>query len=519
MNKKRVLFLYVFAQLAILKQASAQQSYNPSKLFSIESLQEDFTVLRKILETAHIGLYRYMTKTSADSLFGAQYSQLNRPMTELEFLRIVNPVMTAIRDEHTFVLPSTGYWDSQIGQTVYSGNSSQSKAKLFPFFVKIIDQQIYIDNNLCSDATIPDGTEIVSVNGKTSKELLATLLPTVHTNGFVETFRYRNLEQFSLTQTYNRFMVNYALYIGSPDNFQLTIQRPGKNTKEEITVNALNSREIYNYYWRRYSSINDLKKRKEDPVEFRQLGDNIAYLRLSDFHDGVWRKYNHSFSTEYRNDFAFLKEKNIQNLVIDLRDNEGGNLGIGMDMLKYICTKPYRPYEYHEVINYRFPEFRNYVRDTAALPNLPDSVFIKTPQNTFRSNTQIASESWSRPMQPVSEPYQGKLYVLINGATGSAASIFATLIRVNRPDAIFIGEESGGDMQGPVSGSGLDIVLPNTRLRADIPYIRRFVNLNGYMYKKGRGIIPDHVLTPTVNDLINKIDTELVFTVSMINRK
>jgi len=192
-------FLCVFAQLIVLQPCSSQQIYDRNKLFNIDELREDFTVLRKVLEKAHIGLYRYITKASADSLFDAQYRRLDRPMTELEFLRIINPVMTAIRDEHTFALPSDRYWDSNIGQTVYSANSSQSKAKLFPFFVKIIDRKIYIDNNLCLDTTIHDGAEIVSVNGNTSAELLGTLLPTVHTNGFVETFRYRNLEQFSLT--------------------------------------------------------------------------------------------------------------------------------------------------------------------------------------------------------------------------------------------------------------------------------------------------------------------------------
>lgn len=73
-------------------------------------------------------------------------------MSELEFLRVINSVMTAIRDKHTFVLPSAGYWDSDIGQTVYSANSSESKGKFSPFFIKIIDGKIYIDNNLCSDA-------------------------------------------------------------------------------------------------------------------------------------------------------------------------------------------------------------------------------------------------------------------------------------------------------------------------------------------------------------------------------
>ena len=91
-------------------------------------------------------------------------------------------------------------------------------------------------------------------------------------------------------------------------------------------------------------------------------------------------------------------------------------------------------------------------------------------------------------MQPDSNNYKNNLYVLINGATGSAASIFATLIRVNRKDAVFVGEECGGDMEGPVSGSGSDITLPNTKIRVDIPWIKRVVNLNGYKNTKGHGI-------------------------------
>ncbi|HMF71092.1 MAG TPA: S41 family peptidase, partial [Flavitalea sp.] len=227
-------------------------------------------------------------------------------------------------------------------------------------------------------------------------------------------------------------------------------------------------------------------------------------------------RYNLSYSTEYRNDFKFIKDQNVRHLIIDLRGNEGGNLTIGMDLLKYIFTGAYRPYLYHEVNNYRFPSLYKYMNDSTAFDKFPDSLFVKVAGNTFRSDPRVKTEVWSRPMEPVTDPYTAKLYVLINGATGSAASILATLIRVNRKDAIFVGEESGGDMEGPVSGDGLSIVLPNTRLRADIPFIKRVVNLNGYPNKKGRGIIPDHHIIPTPENVVNNEDAELIFTLRLI---
>ncbi|QHV98760.1 S41 family peptidase [Spirosoma endbachense] len=517
MKSQIILYFPIAFLLAFIHPSFGQLSnYDSNKLFDVPALQEDFKVLREVLEKAHIGLYRYTDKKTMDIFLDSSFNQLNHPMTEIDFYKIVNRVMTTIRDEHTFALPSSDYWKNEIGQTIYSGSPVPSKAKLFPFFIKIVNNRLFVDNNLSDDSSIPDGTEILSINDRTGLQIIKTLLPTIHTNGFIDSFRYRNLEQFSLQQTYNRFMVHYAIFIGRPDTFNLIIQKPNSSLKQEVKISALTSQKIYNYYWRRYSSINDRKKRNENPLEFKLLDLNTAYFRLSSFHTGIWGKYNLSYSTEYRNNFKYIKDNNIQNLIIDLRGNEGGNLAIGMELLQYLFSGPYRPYDYHECLNYRFPDFKKYLRDSTGMTQFSDSLFIRTTQNTFRSNPQAKSETWSRPMQPSATPYTNKVYVLLNGATGSAASIFATLIRVNRKDAVFIGEESGGDMAGPISGAGMDIFLPNTKIRADIPFIRRVVNLNGFSHTTGRGIIPDYPIVSTQEDLAKKEDTELNFAIRLI---
>lgn len=500
-------------------QLYAQTSYEPEKTFAVKQLQEDFKVLQKVLEEVHPGLYRYSDKKTIDSLFNFSYHQVSSPMTEIEFYKIVSKLVIAIRDEHTFALPSKTWWDSQIGQTVYYNSVDGGNAMLFPFFVKIIDNRLYIDNNLSDDPSLKRGDEILQINGQTAKEVLETLLPTIHTNGYIGTFKERNLEQFSMHQTYNRFIVHYALFIDMPDTFNLRIKRCASDQIEPVNIAALTSKTIYQHYWRRYSTVNDLKKHKENPYEFLLLNDETAYLRLSDFHVYVWLRYNYSTSTEFGNIADILQKKSIKNLIIDLRGNEGGDLGIGMKLMPYLATKTYQPYKYHEVNNYRFPELKVYFTDSTAFPNYPDELFITQKNGSFRSNTQYQTENWSRPMHPDINNYKNNLYVLINGATGSAASIFATLIQVNRKDAVFIGEESGGDMEGPVSGSGTDIVLPNTRIRVNIPWIKRVVNLNGYKNIKGHGIQPDYDVTPLIKDFTNNIDTELQFTISLIKKR
>lgn len=504
--------------LATHFQLCAQISYDPEKKFGVAQLQEDFKILRMVLQEVHPELYRYSGKATIDSLFNSCYDQIISPMTEIEFYRVINRIVTVIRDEHTFALPSKAYWDSQIGQTVYYNSVDGGNALLFPFFIKILDNRVYIDNNLSDDPSLKRGDEILQINGQAVNEVLKTLLLTIHTNGYIEAFKKINLEQFSMHQTYNRFIVHYALFIGMPDTFSLRIKRYTSNRIETVNIAALTSKAIYQYYWRRYSTLNDPKKHKENPYELNLVNDSTAYLRLSDFHDYSWLKYNYSTSTEFRSVADILQKRSIKHLIIDLRGNEGGDLGIGMKLMHYIATRTFQPYQYHEVNNYRFPELKAYFTDSTAFPNYPDELFIPQKNGTFRSNPQYKTENWSRPMQPDTNNYKNNLYVLINGATGSAASVFATLIRVNRKDAIFIGEESGGDMEGPVSGSGTDITLPNTRIRVDIPWIKRVVNLNGYKSIKGHGIQPDYYVAPSIKGFATNVDSVLEFTIALTKK-
>lgn len=506
-----ILFLTVF-------NTAAQDTNWAIKKINTSLLQDDFKIFRTVLENVHPGLYRYAPKETIDSLFDNCFNQLKQPLTEIEFFKLLTPIIVSIRDEHTFILPSESYWENEIGQTVYFNNSSNSNSKLFPLFIKIIDGRIFIDNNLSEDTTLKRGDEILAINNRPVSKILSILLPTIPSNGFIETFRYRHLEQFSLNQTYNRFIVHYSLFIEKPDTFELDI-KSGINPIQQIKVAALSSNKIFNYYWRRYSTVNDYKKKNENPLELTFLSNKVAYLRLSDFHTNIWARYHYSHSTEYKVFFENIRKKGIEHLIIDLRGNEGGNPAIGIELLQYICTTTFRPYNYHEVKDYKFESLKKYFRDSTALPKYADELFIAINRHTFQSNPQYTTETWSRPVQPNPLAYKEKVYVLINGSTGSAASILATLIRVNRKDAIFIGEECGGDMEGPVSGGGTDIVLPNTKIRVDIPYIKRIINLNGYENQKGRGIRPDYLVYPNLADLSRNEDTELKFILKFIGHK
>src|SRR5215831_13992839 len=60
--------------------------------FSPQALQEDLLFLRKTLEEGHPGLYRYTSIAEMERLFDQTEQQLNHPMDELAFYRILAPL-------------------------------------------------------------------------------------------------------------------------------------------------------------------------------------------------------------------------------------------------------------------------------------------------------------------------------------------------------------------------------------------------------------------------------------------
>src|SRR5438094_4883040 len=51
--------------------------------------QADFDLMRKALEEAHSGLYRYASKAEMDRTFNAERSKLSRPLSKSEFMAVL----------------------------------------------------------------------------------------------------------------------------------------------------------------------------------------------------------------------------------------------------------------------------------------------------------------------------------------------------------------------------------------------------------------------------------------------
>ena len=189
-----------------------------------------------------------------------------------------------------------------------------------------------------------------------------------------------------------------------------------------------------------------------------------------------------------------MKEHNIKHLVIDLRNNHGGTDPVGMSLLSHLCDTTFHYYK------------RRY---TIVKPN---AKHIKKG-NGYEI---IGKGDWTGKMKPAKDVYHGKVYVLMNAYSVSAAGEFIGHIK-NMNRAIFIGEEAGGNPVTFNGGESVPVDLPHTHITGTIPL--QLVEMNVALKNTGHGVIPDYKIRPGINDIMKERDPELEKVLELINEQ
>ena len=82
---KRINYIYFISIIFCCSCASSYKTYQADKMFSREALQQDYTLLRNILEQKHPAIYWYTPKQQMDFYFDSLYNNIADSMTELQF--------------------------------------------------------------------------------------------------------------------------------------------------------------------------------------------------------------------------------------------------------------------------------------------------------------------------------------------------------------------------------------------------------------------------------------------------
>jgi hypothetical protein len=465
------------------RQQSLTVSYDINKKYAIEELHFDLAILKDALVKTHPGLFWYQTEEEFESTYESVKNAVNRPMTEMEFYNLLALIVSNIKCGHTHLFFSEGF-------NKYRDND----AKVFPFFVKIIERKIYIAKNLSAD-TIETYSEIIAINGVSADSLLRIMEP----HGFGWTDGYTK----SYTRIEEYFEVLLLGIFNYPDKYTLSIIDPFGNPRF-LEADALNLKTIEENDKERYPA-----DPKQQTFEFYSLHHevdslSVGVIKIEEFLGKGFDKFlSHSF--------ASMERDKIKNLIIDLRGNVGGDSYYPELLYSYIALEDFR--------------FTSRMESTIDNPN--DSIFkygkpegnvwdygpVETSPGTYNLTQLPETVLPKEASHPRPNNFTGNVYVLTDVKSYSASASFCAVARYQER-ATFIGRETGGGYCGNTSSFDFVLTLPNTGIRVAIPLITSYAAVEGPC---GRGIKPDYELKEDINDYILNRDSDLLFALRLIS--
>lgn len=483
-----ILCVFLLCSPLLAEQEAKTQDFNPGKKFAVKELKDDFRLLRTALEEGHGGLYRYTPKQELDQQFEMLLGKLTQPLTAREFLLHLAPLIANINDGHTGLILSSSHVDYLKKQPIF-----------FPFKLKFIKKKAYLFRNYSQHTNLVMGGELISINGQPLSTIIEKMLPILSSDGHIETSKYRRLESTSY------FGRTYNILFGITTEYSIAYQPPGIKDVKMIKSKGLTEDQLNAAFEKRYPEA----AKNKPPIELEYKG-NIPILTIRTF-GGGYKKAGISYPEFLKNAFTQFHEKNIKNLVIDLRGNGGGRDEYGKILFAYLMDSPFKYYKHLEVKQNKH-SFWPYTNSPEGEKELAPSI-KKNNRGTY--DVDVSKHPNLGIQQPLKPTFKGNVFILIDGRSFSATGECTSLIHFYKK-ARFVGEECGAGYYGNTSGFGAFLTLPNTRLRIGIPMIKYAMAVSGY--PPDRGIIPDYPVVPKMSDLLNGRDTEMEFVLELIEK-
>lgn len=414
---------------------------------SVSQLHQDIDAFVAGVQARHPDFDSYANQQAIQQSMQKLKQQIDQPLTRVEFFRYVGKLSHLFNDGHSFLI-----WPYQeYAAAVDAG------IQPFPFAVKEQDGSLYLarDYNLVADnesKTLVSGSRIISINGVSAEQIIA------------QGQHFVGGETQHLREAFVAARFPYILWavFGMIGDFELVVQH-------ETQVNSVDVNRDQQWQSQTGQVANtDLELQIREP--------NLAYLRVGSFDVDP-----EQFADDIADHFSTIKQQNIQHLIIDIRDNTGGNTDTATELASYLAEAPFKLVSHvTERLNEDNRGWFGYKGSAGEM--------IRTP--------------WTDEVSPKSEArrFTGNVYVLIGPVTYLAAIVFATTVQDNEM-ATLVGEPTGGYANQTAQGNLFN--LPHSQLRAYVA-TRLLVRPNGAT--EVTPVVPDVMVQP---DMASGSDTAL----------
>lgn len=379
--------------------------------FTVEQLQQDMRFIRQSIDEIHPDPGFSIEPRQLSQALDDASRQLSVPMNRDEAWRVLARLNPLFADAHFALMQP----DSEVQHAAHLA----SGGVLFPFEMRAgADGTLFIRASLGGGASALAGKPVDSINGIPAARLVQELLQFVH--GDTPQFRAEVLSR--------RWWFYYWKLHGAPSSYTVSydgknLDVPGSKARPEALIG---------------SKIADFDR----VFSFELLGQRAALMTIKHF---MWPDEQQFFAFTAAA-FARMRDAGITKLIIDVRENPGGNDSMWKHgLLPYIATRPYR-------------HTSSYVKKV--IPGRGSA------SEKVGDIIRGIHENWDQPQPDNPLRFSGRVYVLVGGLTYSSAVIFSNVMQDFKFGQL-VG--TGGYARTRQSGGTQNRTLPNTGLNLGLP--------------------------------------------------
>ena len=458
---------------------------------SATQARADLQLLRRGFDTLHPGLHRRATPAQNDTAFAAAEQAVAGGSTQAGMFLLCSHIAAAVNCGHTWASHVNARKD--LRQLLLDGTDK------LPFSLRWVQGRALVTGS--ATPGLAAGSELLAIDGRPVAQITAALLPLLRADGQHPGAVGKRWALLDTRPSGNA--MDWLL----PLRFPPTGGRWRLTVREQPLQAASAPGEVLRELTVPTTSLAERQRTLPAPTpqwSFEREADT-ALLRLPTF--AFW---NSDFKADVFLARSFTAMRGLPHLVIDLRDNEGGDDHIARQVLAHLLRAPYEApavrleSAYEQVPADLLPHLgtwnRSFFDRRVQVTPLPDGRWLLPAPAAVR-------------VEPVAAPYPGRTVVLVGPQNSSAAFLLARDLQRSGA-AVLMGEPTGGNLQGLNGGQIAWLTLPASGVAVDIP-LRAAYTLADKLDEGGeappdRGVLPELPVAPRFEDAAAGIDTTLL---------
>ena len=364
--------------------------------------------------------------------------------------------------------------------------------RFLPFNIALVEDNVLIAESFTND--LSRGDQLISINGALIDEIILQLERFIPIDKGIKTKRARTIEIV--------FPYYYTLYKGHPAKFAIEYKVKAKGKPLNKAVEAIGIHE------KMYKSARDFAPAQMPLALSLDESKQTAVLKLATFGGQSFKKHEINFQDTIKGVFAYLEENKINNLVIDLRWNNGGNMRFAEYLFSFFIDSTHRYYNDAEIKQPVMEGIAKFGRSRNMKPMMEKQLGLLEPRDGIY---YLPGDKFM--VNPSKPQFKGELYLLTNGFSFSATSAFIALIQENDLGLV-VGETPGGAFDGVNAGPPMMVELPYSK-------IRLYYRIIGTRYNVDAGKVStkvDFKIDNTLESFTNGKDVQLEYVLKELGK-